>query len=63
MGVLEDVVGGVDVGDHDELAVALQRRLEQVRQLRVTVLWTAGEHRQKSGVTHGSWLATFMKWN
>lgn len=41
MGVLEDVVGGVDVGDHDELAVALQRRLEQVRQLRVTVLWTA----------------------
>ena len=38
VGVFEDGVGGVDVGDHDELALALQGALQQMRQLRVAVL-------------------------
>ena len=38
MAVLKDRVAGVHVGDHDEAALPLQRRLEEVCQFRIAVL-------------------------
>lgn len=56
MGVVEENVRRVDVGDHHQPAPPLERGLEQVGQLAVAVLHVAGALPQNQHRRRNMWL-------